>query len=179
MHLLLDTSVLSEARGTNKSEEVKRFLRSLPDEVVAIPMPAIFELERGAQLLARTNPDRAEGLVAWLDRLLATEPYVPLVTAEVTRIIAKMATIPKLERFWRTTKHDEPLRFGCDPAIAAISIHYEMPIVSRDIRDFMVIHEYFPLPGLYDPLVRRWHVTPQLNWHFTPTDEFENSLVYK
>ncbi len=178
MHLLLDTSVLSEARGTNKSEEVKRFLRSLPDEAVAIPLPAIFELERGARLLARNDPDRAEGLIAWLDRLLATKPYVPPMTTEVTRLIAGMTTIPNLERFWRTTKH-KSLRFGCDPAIAAIAIHYRMPIISRDIRDFMVIHESFPLPGLYDPLVRRWHVPPLHEWHFTPSDELANNLVYK
>jgi predicted nucleic acid-binding protein len=179
MHVLLDTSVLSEARGTDKSEEVKQFLRSLPDEVVAIPLPAIFELERGARMLARRDPNRAERFIAWLDRLLATEPYIPPMTTEVIRLIARMTTVPRLERFWSATKHNGPMKFGCDPAIAAIAIHYEMPIITRDIRDFMVIHESFPLPGLYDPLTRRWHVQSEDEWHFTPSEELENSLVYK
>jgi toxin FitB len=174
MHLLLDTSVLSEARGRDKSEEVKQFLRSLPDEIVAIPLPAIFELERGARMLGKTDPDRAERFIAWLDRLLATKPYVPPITTEVVRLIARMATVPHLERFWRPTKQDDPLRFGCDPAIAAIAIHYHMPVITRDIRDFMVIHESFPLPGLYDPLIRRWHVPAGNEWHFTSGDALEN-----
>ncbi|MGV1785834.1 MULTISPECIES: PIN domain-containing protein [Agrobacterium] len=179
MHLLLDTSVLSEARGKNKSEEVKQFLRSLPNEVVAIPLPAIFELERGARMLAKSEPERAERFIAWLDRLLATQPYVPPITDEVIRLIARMTTVPRLQRFWRTTKPNDPLRFGCDPAIAAIAIHHRMPIVTRDVGDFMVIHESFPLPGVYDPFLRRWHVPAENEWQFTSGEEIGNCLVFK
>lgn len=161
MHLLLDTSVLSEARRPEPIAEVQRFLKSLPTDVVAIPPPVIFELERGARLLGTNEPERAKRFLDWLDDLLDTTVHVPVIGAEVSRIVARMAAMPKFRKFWGS---DRKLQFGCDPTIAAIAIHYRMPIASRDIRDFLSIHEEFPLPGLYEPFHATWIVPPDEEW---------------
>ncbi|API50644.1 hypothetical protein BMW22_02445 [Rhizobium leguminosarum] len=179
MHILLDTSVLSEARGPKPVEEVKRFLASLPDRIVAVPAPAVFELERGGQMLSKVNPERARPLLAWLDRMLETNVYVPEMDSAVSRLIAQMATVPRFRRFWASSDPDDDLRFGCDPAIAAIAIRYGMPIVTRDILDFMFINEEFPLPGLYEPVKRRWFVEPADQWDFEPRDGATNCLVFR
>lgn len=157
--LLLDTSVLSEARRAVPVGEVIDFLRSLPDEAIAVPLPAIFELERGARELMRR--DRTEGSIylSWLEKLIWTRVYIPPATVEIWRMMALMATVPHLRSFWRDAD-DNRLQFGIDPAIAATSIHYGIPIATRDVKDYMRIHEHFPLPGVYEPYQDRWVVSP-------------------
>ncbi|TCR85309.1 hypothetical protein [Rhizobium sp. BK376] len=178
MHILLDTSVLSEARRQEPVQEVQRFLRSLPDESIAIPAPVVFELERGGQMLRTSRPDRAEPLLSWLGGLLATNVFIPPMGAEIFRLIATMATVPALRRFWRDDRTTGELRFGCDPAIAAVAIHYQMPVATRDVNDFMLIHRHFRIPGVYEPFHRRWHVDPSEEWQFVLDDERSNCLIF-
>lgn len=162
--MLLDTSVLSEARRSEPVEEVVTFLRALPRGSVAVPTWTIFELERGGQMLRLVDEPRALPLLSWLDDLLETDVYVPPVNAEVHRLIARMTLVPELRRFWVGSGNCTKMRFGSDPGIAAVAIHYGLPIATRDIRDFMLIHSHFPLPGLYDPYRDRWYVEPVGDW---------------
>ena len=163
-HFLLDTSVLSEARCAKPVEEVARFLRALPKGSVAVPTWTIFELERGGQMLRLIDAPRAIPLLRWLDDLLETDVFVPPTNAEIHRLIARMSVVPELRRFWSGSAGSTKMRFGSDPSIAAVAIHYEMPIATRDIRDFMLIHSHFPLPGLFDPYRSRWFVEPVGEW---------------
>ncbi len=179
MHLLLDTSVLSDARGPNPVREVQNFLASLPDHVVAIPAPVIFELERGGFMLSQINPDRARPLLFWLDKMLETNVHIAQLDSAASRLVARMATVPRFRRFWASGHPGDDLRFGCDPAIAAISIRYQMPLVTRDIQDFMTIHAEFPLPGLYEPVKRRWFVEPSRSWDFAEKEDATNCLVFR
>ncbi|MCF1433199.1 type II toxin-antitoxin system VapC family toxin [Agrobacterium vitis] len=156
--MLLDTSVLSEARRSEPIEEVVDFFRSLPDESIAIPMLSVFELERGARSLMTKDRERGTLYLEWLSELITKDIYFPPMTVEVFRLIARMAAFPPFHSYWRNDGPSKKLRFGCDPAIAAVSIIHGIPIATLDIRDFMRIHEFFPLPGLYDPVHRIWHV---------------------
>ncbi len=163
-YFLLDTSVLSEARCAEPVEEVVSFLRGLPRGAVAVPTWAIFELERGGQMLRLVNEERARPLLGWLDDLLETDIYVPPIGAEVHRLVARMSIVPELRRFWSASGGSQKMRFGSDPGIAAVAIEYGMPIATRDTRDFMLIHSHFPLPGLYDPFHERWLIDPASEW---------------
>lgn len=132
--MLLDTSVLSEARRAVPVQKVVSFLRPFLTKRSLSPLPAIFELERGARELMRR--DRTEGSIylSWLENLIWTRVYIPPATMEICRLTALMATLPELRSFWRD-EDDERLQFGIDPAIAATSIYYGIPIATRDVRD--------------------------------------------
>ncbi|GAK73431.1 hypothetical protein RRU01S_39_00100 [Agrobacterium rubi TR3 = NBRC 13261] len=157
-YLLLDTSVLSEARRREPIEKVTEFLRSLPDEAIAIPLIAVFELERGAQSLMMKDSARGRLYLDWLSELVKKDIYFPPMTVDVYRLIARMAAVPAFYSYWRNSGPSKRLRFGCDPAIAAVSIVHGIPIVSLDTNDFLRIHHFFPLPGLYDPVRDIWRV---------------------
>ncbi len=163
-HMLLDTSVLSSARGNAPEETVVRFLRSLPRGSIAVPTYSVFELERGLQKLQLVDSERAVPLLDWLDGLLATDVFIPPVTVDIWRLVARMTLVPALSRFWMDPSERPTMQFGCDPGIAAIAIYYGMPIATRDVRDFMLIHRHFPLPGLYEPHACRWHIEPTTDW---------------
>ena len=159
--------------------EVQDFLAALPDRVIALPAPAIFELERGGFMLSQVNPERARPLLAWLDKMLGTNVHVAQLDSDASRLVARMATVPRFRRFWASGNPGDDLRFGCDPAIAAIAIRYQMPLVTRDIQDFMAIHEEFPLPGIYEPVKRTWFVEPTRSWEFAEKKDASNCLVYR
>ncbi|WP_440657769.1 hypothetical protein [Ensifer adhaerens] len=162
--ILIDTSVLSEARRVTPDDDVIFFLRQIPPGAIAVPPAAIFELERGALNLAKTDPVRAEKFSKWLDGLLQTDVWLPPIDPHVKRLTARMAMTPELRRFWISNGTPPKMRFGCDPEIAAISIVHELPLASLDVSDFLLIDRHFPLPGLYSPKDGIWHVAPPEGW---------------
>ncbi|WP_461512169.1 hypothetical protein [Rhizobium mongolense] len=52
--------------------------------------------------------------------------------------------------------------------IAATAIAHQMPIATLNVRDFLLIDRYFPLPGIFDPLSMEWIVDPPSGWTFAP-----------
>ncbi|MBY5399508.1 type II toxin-antitoxin system VapC family toxin [Rhizobium leguminosarum] len=164
--ILVDTSVLSEARkiAGELNDDIVFFLRQIPAGALAVPQAAVFELQRGASMIARTRPSRGRAYSQWLDDLLATDAWLPPVDAPVRRLLAQMTTEPDLIQFWIDPRKEPTMRFGCDPEIAATAIVHGLPIASTDVTDFLKIHRHFPLPGLYCPIGGRWHVRPPEGW---------------
>lgn len=165
--ILLDTSVLTEARkaGDKLDDDIVFFMRQIPAGALAVPHAAIFELQRGACLVGKTDPIRERLYTRWLDMLLETDIWLPPVDADVRRLMAKMTMDPELSTFWTSTAGKPKMKFGCDPEIAATAIVHELPIASADVNDFLRIHRSFPLPGLYSPITGRWHVDPPDGWY--------------
>lgn len=91
--ILLDTSVLSEARKTTEelNERIVAFMKDIPAGSVAVPPAAIFELRRGALLLSKRDPIRGNALGRWLDQLLETDIWLPPTTIEVRHLVAMMS----------------------------------------------------------------------------------------
>jgi predicted nucleic acid-binding protein len=164
--ILLDTSVLSEARkaGSNLDDDMVFFLRQIPAGALAVPHAAIFELQRGALSVGLKEPHRERLYTEWLDQLLLTDLWLPPVDVDVRRLMARMAMTPELRGFWTSPSDKPSLKFGCDPEIAATAIIHGLPIASTDVNDFMTIHRTFPLPGLYSPKTGKWHVPPPDGW---------------
>lgn len=174
--ILVDTSVLSEARKARErlNDDIVFFLRQIPVGALAVPYAAIFELQRGASIIAKTKPSRGRAYSAWLDKLLETDIWLPPANVEVIRLLANMTEVPGLGHFWIDPGDAPKMRFGCDPQIAATAIVHQIPIASTDVSDFMKIHRHFPLPGLYCPIGGRWHIPPPDGWslgeNFGPRD---------
>jgi predicted nucleic acid-binding protein len=164
--ILVDTSVLSEARKMidQLNDDIVFFLRQVPPGALAVPSAVIFELQRGASMVALTKPERGRAYQDWLDRLLETDIWLPPADVRVRRLLAEMTVVPELSRFWLDRSKEPKLRFGCDPEIAATAIIYGIPLASTDVTDFLAIHRHFPLPGLYCPLGGKWHVPPPADW---------------
>lgn len=164
--ILLDTSVLSEARKTAEelNENIVAFLKNIPLGAVAVPPAAIFELRRGALILSKTDPVRGNVLGRWIDELLETDIWLPSVNVDVRHLVAIMSVTPELAGFWMTSSYRSRMKFGCDPEIAATSIVHGIPIASTDVSDYMRINRYFQIPGLYCPLRGRWFIDPPEGW---------------
>jgi predicted nucleic acid-binding protein len=165
--ILLDTSVLTEARKTDEklNDDLVFFFRQVPAGALAVPHAAIFELQRGACNIGRRDPLREQLYNDWLDQLLATDIWLPPVDVSVRRLLAKMTMDTELSSFWISQSRKPKMMFGCDPEIAATAIVHGLPIASTDVHDFLRIHRKFPLPGLYSPVSGKWHVDPPDGWY--------------
>jgi predicted nucleic acid-binding protein len=177
-YIVLDTCIISEAQKTRPRPEVSAWLRRLAPSKVAIPFQVIFEVSHGIKLVEKANPRKAQQLAEWFEELLGHNFLMPQLTPHVASIMAEMATTGSLKNYWLGAPEHEKsrkLKFGSDPIIAATAIAHGMPIATVDARDYMLIHHYFPLPGLYDPIADEWVVDPPVGWSFEtesdPTSE--------
>lgn len=170
--ILLDTNVISHARKQKPHPQIKDFLEGLRHGSVAICTPTIFELERGALTRLKTDPEQGLELLKWLERFLQTDLYLLPNNMATERLTTHMSVCGPLQNFWVWQGKSAKGQFGSDPKIAAIAIIHEVPIATCNVRDFLRIHEHFPLPGLYDPMADRWHVDPPPGWFIgTPAND--------
>ncbi len=162
MRYLIDTNVLSNLEKARPNPRLQHWLAEVPSSDIFIPVNAIFEIQKGIELAWPTNPGRAAERERWLDDLLGGPPegFVPLDCA-AARTYAKMVCTPALRNFFLTPGlNAKKIKTGDDLAIAAIAIGLEAVVVSFNDRDFMLIHRYFPLPGLFHPGRLEWCVGP-------------------
>lgn len=178
--IVLDTCIISEAQKPRPKPEVSAWLQRLPPSKVAIPFQVIFEVSHGIRLVEKANPGKALQLSEWFKELLAHDFLMPELTCDVADIMAAMATTGALRNYWLGAPEHEKskrLKFGSDPIIAATAIAHGMPIATIDARDYMLIHHYYPLPGLYDPVAGEWVVDPPPGWSFEGEDHPEQNAV--
>ena len=60
--------------------------------------------------------------------------------------------------------------------VASVAIAHDAVIMTCNARDFMRVHELFPLPGLFDPLRREWHVRPLHDMRLPPWERGERQV---
>lgn len=73
MSYLLDTNVISELRkGRRRNANVGRWFDSVGEDEMFLSVLTIGELRRGVELIRRRDATSAEGLDAWLAKLLST-----------------------------------------------------------------------------------------------------------
>ncbi|NKL21821.1 type II toxin-antitoxin system VapC family toxin [Rhizobium leguminosarum] len=150
---LLDTCVISESTLKQPRENVLNFLATADNYF--IPMGALMELQMGITMVCATNPIKAVKLSAWYHSLVRAEiPIVPT-DREVSEIWGVLAADPRLRRL--VPGGGKKPRGGQDLHIAAAALVMRLPIATMNVSDFMLIHECYPLPGIYDPLHDRWH----------------------
>lgn len=170
--ILLDTSVLSEARKVEPNEDVLAFLLQIPPGALAVPEAAVFELERGALNKAKSDPVLGMAFSSWLDELLLTDIWLPPTNSAVRRLVARMTMKAELQGFWISKSDPPTMKFGCDAEIAATAIVYGLPIATCDLKDFLMINRHFPISGIYSPLDGEWHVSPSPGWELGDDESF-------
>ncbi|MGR9449163.1 PIN domain-containing protein [Rhizobium leguminosarum] len=172
-YIILDTNILSDAQKPRPRPELIAWLEGLSPSKVAIPYSALFEISYGIELVSQTDPERANKLRNWRAQFLSLDFAMPETTPEVGEIVAKMACKGPLKDHWImwpdvSGAQRRKLKFGSDPMIAATAIAHQMPIATLNVRDFLLIDRYFPLPGIFDPLSMEWIVDPPSGWTFAP-----------
>ncbi|RWX40263.1 type II toxin-antitoxin system VapC family toxin [Rhizobium leguminosarum] len=177
-YILLDTNILSDAQKPRPRPELVAWLEGLSPSKVAIPYSALFEISYGIELVSQTDPERANKLRNWRAQFLSLDFAMPETTPEVGEIVAKMACKGPLKDHWImwpdvNGAQRRKLKFGSDPMIAATAIAHQMPIATLNVRDFLLIDRYFPLPGIFDPLSMEWIVDPPPGWTFAPDQQPE------
>ncbi|MGO6789065.1 type II toxin-antitoxin system VapC family toxin [Rhizobium ruizarguesonis] len=172
--ILVDTNIISVAYLPDPPEWIWEWLAELPRGSLAVSWIAIYETEYGIRNVQRHNPRKAIELLAWFQEFLASRMVYPEMDVTAARVLGTMAAHPPLKHFFftpdkkdrygRTIKQDR-VNLGCDPMLAALSIAHQLPIATLNPADFCLIHQHFPLPGVYDPRADVWHVEPPVGWN--------------
>lgn len=155
---LLDTCVVSENAYRNPSETLITWLRGLPNISFAISVATVVEIQRGIEKLRLCGSWRALMYEEWLVKFLSTDITCLDQDIAISRLIGRMTSVPALRGLWVPTSDAKDPKLGQDIWIAATAIIYDLPIATMNIRDFLLIHQYFPLPGLFDPTRLEWHI---------------------
>ncbi|WP_245512521.1 PIN domain-containing protein [Rhizobium leguminosarum] len=151
---LLDTCVISETALPRPRASVIDFLATADNYF--IPAGALMELQMGITKVCATNPIKAVKLSAWYHQLV--QAGIPIIETdrEVSETWGVLSADPRLQRLTQGGNGKKP-RGGQDLHIAAAALVRRLPIATMNVSDFMLIHECYPLPGIYDPLADQWH----------------------
>lgn len=156
---LLDTSVLSEFAHKQPHPSFRTWVLTVPERSLAISASAIIETQRGIEKVKTSNPGRATELDEWLTALLRRTDvrFLPM-NPRAARLFGKMTSTPALRNLWVPNPRAKQPKLGQDLQVAATSIVYQTPIASINVRDFLLIHAHFPLPGLFNPHSGNWEI---------------------
>ncbi len=158
--LLMDTDIVSLMGNPNAPPGLRPWLLEVGVHRLALCYPVIAELMRGANLKIRDNPGKAIAIANWAKELIATSFHFPEMSVDVAMKYAEMTAVPGLKHMWTVPSSQKSNRLGHDLSIAAVSIAHRLPIMSGNVHDYLLIHQLFPLPGLYHPLEARWYIEP-------------------
>lgn len=166
---LLDTSVVSELAKKRPDLRIVDWLTAPQDFSLALPTASIVEVSRGIELLRPDNPIRAAQLDEWLETLLASDVHTPLLCTAAARLYGRMTGCRALKHLWISDPRMKAPKMGLDLMIASQSIVESIPIATLNSKDFLSIHQLFPLPGLFHPGFGDWIVNPMREWMLTPS----------
>jgi predicted nucleic acid-binding protein len=140
---LLDENVLRELRAGG-DRNVRKWLGTVDDMDLRLSVATLFEKRRGAEMLARRDPERAQVLldaIALLERAYA-DRIIPI-DALVVNEWARMLGAKNKDRW--------------DLALAATARVHGLVLVTRNTRDFMgrgvrLLNPFFDPPRSTEPL---------------------------
>ncbi len=96
----------------------------------------------------RNTIHRKRRVHAWIEDILSVDFRFADFTPRAASLYAEMTTIGPLRHFYIQPPEQKKDKLGHDLHFAALSIAHQMPIVTMNIKDFMSIGRFFPLPGL-------------------------------
>lgn len=119
---LLDTNVVSELRRRGQAHPaVRAWAESVPSADLRLSVITALELDIGVRLKARTDPDQAARLAAWVERVLTRYPVLAVDLPVARRAAVLHVPDPRPER---------------DTLIAATALVHQLTVVTRNVRDF-------------------------------------------
>ena len=154
--ILVDTNVLSELSRSKPHPSVMAWASTRPRASLAIPFSAIVEIQKGISELMLTDLQRAMKYQKWLEEVLASDMTFLPMGIEEAKILGVMHATPQLRDLWVPTAITAKPKMQQDLAIAATAIARQLPVATRNMRDFTRINKYFPLPALLNPFETDW-----------------------
>ncbi|MCX2698596.1 PIN domain-containing protein [Ochrobactrum chromiisoli] len=154
--ILLDTCVVSQFTYRYPSPDLITWIRKFPEKSLAISVATVFEIQKGIEHLRACKSDRASQLESWLEDILASDIDCLLQDVCISRLLAKMVAVPKLKHLWIPDRSAKKPKLGQDLLIAATAIRYRLPLATTNSQDFLLIHEHFRLPGIFNPSTMSW-----------------------
>lgn len=156
---LLDTDILSNLRKIKPHPHLIPWIDATGWPEVASSVINVMEIQIGIERVRRSEPALATSVQEWLAGLLqAGRMQILSLETDAAIILGKMYESPPLRNFLIAEPGSRRPRTGADLAIAAIAISAGAVVATNNERDFLTIHRHFPLPGLFNPLERRWSV---------------------
>jgi predicted nucleic acid-binding protein len=119
---LLDTNVISELRKRRPRPAVVDWLRAVPSDNLHIAALTLGELQAGVEITRAQDPEKAEEIEFWIDRVASTWNIMPM-DARVMRAWARLMV----------GKQDELIEDGM---IAAVATVHRLIVVTRNVKDF-------------------------------------------
>ena len=156
---LLDTDVVSNFRRPRPSQQLLDWARSLDAEELKISTITMFEIQVGAEIVARQDRDYATRLSGWLDAFVLSGRFgLVLPDVAVMRVYARMFADPALKSFVFPDARSKQPKSGADLILAATAIQYGLVVATGNTEHFRRIHTRYKLPGLYNPLLDKWTI---------------------
>jgi predicted nucleic acid-binding protein len=75
---LLDTNVVSELRKTRPHGAVVEWIKGVPGQALFLSALTVGELQAGAELTRKQDPEKAVAIEAWIDQLAAAYEVIPM-----------------------------------------------------------------------------------------------------
>jgi tRNA(fMet)-specific endonuclease VapC len=127
MNYLLDTCVVSELVARQPNPQVVAWMHGLADEQVYLSTITIGEIQKGIHKLG--DVPRREGLQSWLEDDLLTRFHGRILSPTLPVMLAWGKLCAELGQMGR------PLP-AIDSLIAAIALHHNLPLATRNEIDF-------------------------------------------
>jgi predicted nucleic acid-binding protein len=158
VRFLGDTCILSTTSKQKPDPVIVKWISTV--DHLALPMGALVEFEQGIYMAKETEPHKYERLLQWRVELLATGIMLLDTDYRVALKYGEMRACRKLKGLWYPDPKLEVQRGGQDLHIAAAAIAHGYCVATDNVDDFLLIHQWFKLPGLYNPKTDIWHVEP-------------------
>lgn len=127
---LLDTNVVSELRRPRPHKSVVNWTQDIPADQLHLSSVTIGEIQAGIEITREQDPDKAEEIETWLERVIDAYEVLPVDAAAF--------------REWARLMHRQADNLLQDALIAAVAIVHRLTVVTRNIRDF----EHLKVPVL-------------------------------
>ena len=119
---LLDTNVVSELRRPRPSPAVLDWIQTVPADQLYLSAVTVGEIQAGIEITREQDPDRAQQLEAWLDRVQLSYDV--------------LAVDAPAFRIWAGLMHRQSDTLMQDALIAAVATFHRLTVVTRNTRDF-------------------------------------------
>ncbi len=120
---LLDTNVISELRKAKPHGAVLTWLQAQREVDLFISAVTLGEIQRGIEMTRDQNPERAQQIEQWADRLAVAHQILPMDA--------------RIFRQWARLMHHQSDALSEDAMIAATALTHQFTVVTRNVRDFV------------------------------------------
>jgi predicted nucleic acid-binding protein len=157
---LLDTNVVSELIRRRPNPNVLDWM-ARQDQSFAITGGCVVEIQRGVALLEKRSLAKAVELQEWLESVLRSDIVFLPMNIATAQLYGRMTAVPELKDLWMPSPKAKNVRMRQDLEMAAFAIVHSATMVTMNVKDFLKIDRYFPLPGLFNPATLQWSILPK------------------